>query len=60
MRSHSWHPVPTVIVSDRGIPVADAQLHERSCAGGYLGQIPSSSLMALVLAHAGRLAKFGA
>lgn len=60
MRSHSWHPVPTVIVSDRGFPVADAQLHERSCAGGHLGQIPSSSLMALVLAHAGRLAKFGA
>lgn len=60
MGSHSWHPVPTVIASDRGIPLPGGQLTERSCAAGTLGQIPSSALMALVLAHAGRLAKFGA
>lgn len=60
MRSHSWHPVPTVIASSTRIPQAGAQLTERSCASGTLGQIPSSSLMALALAHAGRLAKFGA
>jgi 2,3-bisphosphoglycerate-independent phosphoglycerate mutase len=60
MGSHSWHPVPTVIASDHGIPLPGAQLTERSCAAGTLGQIPSSALMALLLAHAGRLAKFGA
>jgi 2,3-bisphosphoglycerate-independent phosphoglycerate mutase len=60
MRSHSWHPVPTVIASAHGIPVQGAQLTERSCATGSLGQIPSTALMALALAHAGRLAKFGA
>lgn len=60
MGSHSWHPVPTVIASPRGIPMAQAQLTERSCAGGSLGQVPSSALMALALGHAGRLAKFGA
>ena len=60
MRAHSWHPVPTVIASGRCIPVHGAQLSERSCASGSLGQIPSTALMALALAHAGRLAKFGA
>ena len=60
MGSHSWHPVPTVIASERSIPLPGAQLTERSCTAGTLGQIPSSSLMALALAHAGRLAKFGA
>ena len=60
MRAHSWHPVPTVIVSGHSIPVQGSQLSERSCATGSLGQIPSTALMALALAHAGRLAKFGA
>ena len=60
MGSHSWHPVPTVIASRNGLPVPGAQLTERSCATGTLGQIPSTALMALALAHAGRLAKFGA
>lgn len=60
MGSHSWHPVPTVIASRHGIPMPAAQLTEKSCAAGTLGQIPSSALMALALAHAGRLAKFGA
>jgi 2,3-bisphosphoglycerate-independent phosphoglycerate mutase len=60
MGGHSWHPVPTVIASRHGLPVPGAQLTERSCSMGTLGQIPSTALMALALAHAGRLAKFGA
>lgn len=60
MGGHSWHPVPTVIASKAGFPMPEAQLTERSCAAGALGQIPSTALMALALAHAQRLAKFGA
>ncbi len=61
MRSHSWHPVPVVISSPWSISIAAAsQFTERACAMGSIGQIPSTSLMALALAHARRLQKFGA
>ncbi len=60
MGRHSWHPVPTLILSELGFPVAGTRMTERGCAGGSLGRIPSTELMALALAHAGRLAKFGA
>ena len=60
MRSHSWHPVPCVISSQRVLPVPAVAFSERGCAVGSLGHINSTSLMALALAHAGRLAKFGA
>ncbi|MEE2659602.1 MAG: 2,3-bisphosphoglycerate-independent phosphoglycerate mutase [Candidatus Latescibacterota bacterium] len=60
MSSHSWHSVPTVIVSPFAIPAASPRFDERSCVSGALGQIASTSLMALVLAHAQRLSKFGA
>lgn len=33
---------------------------ERHCLRGGLGQIPARELMALVLAHAGRLRRYGA
>ena len=61
MRGHSWHPVPLVIASSWSIPIAAAsQFTERACAAGSIGQVPSTSLMALALAHARRLHKFGA
>ena len=60
MGRHSWHPVPTLIASDAGFPVAGTRMTERGCASGSLGRIPSTELMALALAHAGRLGKFGA
>ena len=60
MRSHSWHPVPVVVISPRALADSSALFTERSCVRGTLGQIPSTCLMALALAHAGRLAKFGA
>ena len=61
MRSHSWHPVPVLIDGPFAMPGSDScTFSERGCRGGTLGTIPSSSLMALVLAHAGRLSKFGA
>ncbi len=60
MRSHSWHPVPLMIASDRCRAQGDAGFGERACAQGALGQIRSCDIMPLVLAHAGRLRKFGA
>ena len=60
MRSHSWHPVPCVISGQAVVPVPTAAFTEHGCAGGSLGHLSSTSLMALALAHAGRLAKFGA
>jgi len=61
MSGHSWHPVPVAISSPWSISIpAAAQFSERACALGSIGHIPSTSLMALALAHAKRLQKFGA
>ena len=60
MGTHSWHPVPLVLSSDWGIADETATFSERGCRGGAIGTIPSTALMALALAHAERLDKFGA
>jgi 2,3-bisphosphoglycerate-independent phosphoglycerate mutase len=60
MGAHSWHPVPCALSSAWGIADAAARFSERGCRGGSLGTIPSTALMALALAHARRLEKFGA
>jgi len=61
MRSHSWHPVPLLLWAPDTVRPDDSQgFGERICARGGLGTFPAKSLMALLLAHAGRLNKFGA
>jgi 2,3-bisphosphoglycerate-independent phosphoglycerate mutase len=60
MRSHSWHPVPTLIHSTYSLADAADSFSERGCQQGSLGVMPSSALMSLALAHAQRLDKFGA
>jgi 2,3-bisphosphoglycerate-independent phosphoglycerate mutase len=60
LRSHSWHPVPILIASPWARPAADAAFGERACMRGELGVFPAKHIMTLALAHAGRLAKFGA
>ncbi|MGH7463643.1 MAG: 2,3-bisphosphoglycerate-independent phosphoglycerate mutase, partial [Longimicrobiales bacterium] len=60
LRAHSWHPVPVMIVSQWTRPQPDATFGERSCARGELGMVHGRDLMTLALAHAGRLAKYGA
>lgn len=59
MKEHSWHPVPTLIASPLARPTTDA-FGESSCRGGDLGSIRAVDLMSHLLAHAGRLSKFGA
>ena len=60
MKSHSWHPVPIMISSKYcrggGVP----GFSESSCLSGDLGIIKATEIMLLLLAHAGRLSKFGA
>ena len=60
MKSHSWHPVPLLISSKycRGGGVKG--FSESSCLRGDLGIIKATEIMPLLLAHAGRLSKFGA
>jgi 2,3-bisphosphoglycerate-independent phosphoglycerate mutase len=61
LKSHSWHPVPLLLwAPDAARPDAETAFGERMCARGGLGTFPTAELMPLALAHAGRLAKYGA
>lgn len=60
MKSHSWHPVPTLLVSDVCRPDEVTQFGERTCLRGGLGQFQAMHLMLLAMANAGRLGKYGA
>ena len=60
MAAHSWHPVPALLWSERcGRDDVD-RFGERWCRQGGLGLRPTKDLMALMLANAGRLQKYGA
>ena len=60
MKSHSWHPVPLMISSKFCRGGGAAGFSESSCLSGDLGIIKATEIMPLLLAHAGRLRKFGA
>jgi 2,3-bisphosphoglycerate-independent phosphoglycerate mutase len=60
LRAHSWHPVPVMIASDWCRPADVDGFGERPCMRGELGVFEAKHLMTLALAHARRLAKFGA
>ena len=59
-KAHSWHPVPFLLVS-RWTRISGVKgFNELECARGDMGRIPGIYLTSLLLAHAGRLDKFGA
>jgi 2,3-bisphosphoglycerate-independent phosphoglycerate mutase len=60
LRSHSWHPVPTLLLADTCRPDEVTKFGERDCLRGGLGQFPAQYLMLLAMAHARRLGKYGA
>lgn len=60
LRSHSWHPVPTVLWSPAAIPDQVQVFGERACASGHLGVFHATNMMPMAMAHAGRLGRFGA
>lgn len=58
--SHSWHPLPVILNSKFCRVDRVTRFDEISCIQGGLGRQPTVNLMAIALANAGRLAKFGA
>ncbi|MBM4069364.1 MAG: 2,3-bisphosphoglycerate-independent phosphoglycerate mutase [Planctomycetes bacterium] len=60
LKSHSWHPVPTLLLSSTCRPDAVTEFGEATCLRGGLGQFEAKYLMMLAMAHAGRLGKYGA
>jgi len=60
LKAHSWHPVPTLLVSDCCRSDGHATFGENTCVRGGLGQFEAKYLMTLALANAGRLTKYGA
>jgi 2,3-bisphosphoglycerate-independent phosphoglycerate mutase len=62
LRSHSWHPVPTLLWAQKFIRFNPdvSGFGETECLKGALGQFNATSLMPLVSAHALRLGKYGA
>ena len=60
MKAHSWHPVPFMLWSEYCRPNGLARFSEVECAKGSLGTFPAVDAMALMLANALKLAKFGA
>lgn len=60
LAGHSFHPVPIMIWSKRAFKDGSGRFTERDCRYGSLGLIYAVHIMPLLLAHAGRLEKFGA
>jgi 2,3-bisphosphoglycerate-independent phosphoglycerate mutase len=60
LRSHSWHPVPTLLWSANAMPDQVTTFGERVCASGHLGLFHATHLVPMAMAHAGRLVRFGA
>ena len=60
MGAHSWHPVPFLLSARWVRYQPDARFDEGHCAQGALGTFPATEALPLAMAHAGRLAKYGA
>lgn len=60
IRRHSWHPVPVLLRADTCRRDDVERFGEKWCRIGGLGLLRAQDLMPLALAHAGRLAKYGA
>jgi 2,3-bisphosphoglycerate-independent phosphoglycerate mutase len=60
LAAHSWHPVPVLLAAKTCRPDCVERFGERACIQGGLGRMPMVYLMSQALAHAKRLAKFGA
>jgi len=60
VRGHSWHPVPALVVGRWCGADRAARFHEKTARVGSLGTLHSKDLMAVLLANAARLDKYGA
>ncbi|RMG56371.1 MAG: 2,3-bisphosphoglycerate-independent phosphoglycerate mutase [Acidobacteria bacterium] len=60
LASHSWHPVPYLLHAKTLTPDGLTGFNERAFARGSLGRFRLVEGMGLLLAHAGKLIKYGA
>lgn len=60
VKQHSWHPVPTLVYAPLCGADRAPRFHEQAARTGSLGLLASKDLMAVLLANAGRLDKYGA
>lgn len=60
LKAHSWHPNPFLLHSKTALPDGVARFSERECSQGSLGRFQAIYAMPLMLAHAGKLKKYGA
>ncbi len=60
MAAHSWHPVPFMMRARSTRADACSMFNEKALQNGSLGTIPAKEVLPLAMAHAGRLAKYGA
>jgi 2,3-bisphosphoglycerate-independent phosphoglycerate mutase len=60
MKGHSWHPVPALIHGKHCFADGFARFHEKHCRGGSFAGLASKDLLAVLLANAARLDKYGA
>jgi len=61
LKAHSWHPVPALLYAPATVRHdRSTQFGERACQVGGLGRLPMRQLLPIALAHAQKLAKFGA
>jgi 2,3-bisphosphoglycerate-independent phosphoglycerate mutase len=60
LKSHSWHPVPTLLVSDVCRTDPCQKFNESEVLRGGLGLFEAKYLMPLALSNAGRMGKYGA
>ena len=60
LKSHSWHPVPTLLWSRYSRPDGVAEFGERACGRGSLGVFPAIDELPLALGYALRFTKYGA
>jgi 2,3-bisphosphoglycerate-independent phosphoglycerate mutase len=60
MKSHSFHPVPTLLAAELCRPDGLTEFSERACRTGGLGHFPAKHLMLMAMAHAARFGKYGA
>ena len=60
LSAHSWHAVPTLLVSDCCRTDGHTSFGESNCRTGELGQFEAKYLMSLAMANARRMTKFGA
>jgi len=60
IKGHSWHPVPVLVLAPYAGADQAPRFHEKTARTGSLSTLASRDLMAILLANAGRLDKFGA